>query len=95
MEADKTPGAALRTGDAPDAVREAARMLGSVKTPKKAASSVKNGRMGGKPPKPLPSIPCTCGAGSQTEGHRATCPRGRAVKRRKARGLDLYTGRPA
>jgi hypothetical protein len=67
---------------------DAARRLGSIKSEKKAQSSRDNilaakaaGKMGGKPPKPLNEITCTCGRGETLEGHPTTCPRGRAIRR--------------
>jgi hypothetical protein len=65
----------------------AARALGSVKTEKKAAASRENGKKGGGQIKPLEKIACNCGA----EGleHRSTCPRGRAIRYRRKKGLPM------
>ena len=66
---------------------EGARALGRIKTEKKAESSRRNGKEhGGRPLLPLSSIECNCGAGDNLEGHKSTCMRGRAIKRRKAAG---------
>ena len=66
---------------------EIAGFLGSIKTPKKAASSRENGKAGGRPAgsvKPLLEIPCNCNGGDTLapEAHPTTCPRGRAIRRR-------------
>lgn len=60
---------------------EAARILGSIRTPKKAASSKENGVKGGRPKKAIDELPCTCGR--QGTDHTAVCPRGRALRRRQ------------
>lgn len=67
--------------------REYARMLGSIKTEKKAAASRENGKKGGGKIKPLAAIPCTCG-GEGLE-HRSTCPRGIRIRVRRKKGLPL------
>ena len=64
-------------------LRRALGYIGSIRTPKKAASSASNGRLGGRPAKPLNEFPCTCGRGDALEGHPTTCPRGRAIRRRE------------
>ena len=52
---------------------EAARTLGGIKTPKKSASSKRNGLSGGRPWKPIEEIECTCG---RTDGtHKWICRR--------------------
>jgi len=69
---------------------EAARLLGQIRTPKKAASSRENGKRGGRPAgsvKPLGEITCHCGG--EGLNHKAGCPRGRAIRYRKAKGLPL------
>jgi len=67
----------------PEELRRALGYLGSIKTPKKAASSASNGRLGGRPAKPLSEFVCTCGRGDVLEGHKTTCPKGRALRRRE------------
>jgi hypothetical protein len=37
----------------------------------------------------LSAIPCNCGANEDTSGHKSTCLRGRAIKRRIAKGQAL------
>lgn len=73
--------------------REAARLLGSIITPKKRAhieklrqNAAENGKLGGRPLMPLSEIPCNCEAGDSLEGHRWNCPRGQAIKRRQKAG---------
>jgi len=97
MKTDPTPsergaGAVLRTAE-PDARREAARLLGSARTPAKAEAAKRNangpGRKanpGGRPMQPLSALTCTCGRGEALEGHPTTCPRGRAIRRRQKAG---------
>jgi hypothetical protein len=67
--------------------REFARMLGSIRTEKKARSSRENGKKGGRRIKPLETISCTCGGDSLE--HRSTCPRGRVIRYRRKKGLPL------
>ena len=96
MKTDPTPserGAVLRTAE-PDARREAARLMGSARTPAKAEAAKRNangpGRKanpGGRPMLPLSAITCTCGRGDALDGHPTTCPRGRAIRRRQKAGL--------
>lgn len=79
MEAtDKKP-------EIPDDVRKALGYIGSIKTAKKSAASAENGKLGGRPQKPLSEIPCTCGAGESLQ-HGSLCPRGRAIRRRQKAG---------
>ena len=87
---------ALIRGDDADARRTAASLMGKARTPRKAASSAENGRLyGGKKIKPLVEIACTCGAGAVTVDeagkplHPTTCPRGRVIRYRLAKGLPL------
>lgn len=81
-----------------EAKREAARLMGSIRTEKKAASSKANGFkpghtvVGGRKSEPLAEIRCTCEAGEALEGHRWDCPRGQAIKRRIKQGRDIQTG---
>lgn len=88
-------GARLRTADS-DARRQAASLMGSARTPRKAASSAENGRLfGGKKIKSLAEISCVCGAGDVTVDaagkplHPTTCPRGRVIRYRVSKGLPL------
>lgn len=82
-------GARLRGTD-PETASAAGRALGSIKTPKKAEASRRNGLMangaGGRPLKPLAEIPCSCGAGEELEGHKTYCLRGQAIRRRQKAG---------
>ena len=72
----------------PEEIRRTLSYIGSIRTPKKAASSAANGRQGGRPPKQLSEIPCNCGAGDSLE-HKSTCPRGRTIRRRRKLGQPL------
>lgn len=92
---------ALASKEAPEDVRkEAARLMGSIKTEKKAAAARANGfkpghpghQGGGRKVKPLTELVCSCDAGEATEGHRWDCPRGQAIKRRIKEGRDVLTG---
>jgi len=72
----------------PEEIARVLSHLGKRRSPKKAATSATNGRLGGRPQKPLAEIACTCGRGDALDGHPTTCPRGRAIRRRqKAGGL--------
>lgn len=80
-------GAMLSGGDSsPEARREAARVMGSARTPAKTEAARRNspinGLKGGRPRKDLADIPCSCGAGDALEGHKWNCLRGQAIKRR-------------
>ena len=63
------------------ALAEAARVMGSTRTERKAQAARSNGRKGGRPVKPLSQIACTCGAQAD-DVHTARCARGQAYKRR-------------
>lgn len=82
-------GAKLRNADA-GARSEAARLMGSVSTEAKAAAARANGAKApagpGRNPKPLADYVCTCGAGNAIDGHKTTCPRGQAIRRRMKAG---------
>ncbi len=67
-------------------VREAMKIIRSVNSEAQQEASRRNGRLGGRPSgsvKPLSEIPCNCDGGNTME-HKSTCPRGRAIRRRKA-----------
>ena len=92
---------ALASKEAPEEARkEAARLMGSIKTEKKAAAARANGfkpghaghHGGGRKVKALTELVCSCGAGDTTEGHKWDCPRGQAIKRRIKEGRDVLTG---
>ena len=93
-DGEEKVAAQLRTGDT-DARKQAAALLGSVTTPRKAASSAANGKLGGKRMTPMREIACTCEAGDVTVNadgkplHPTTCPRGRVIRYRLSKGLDL------
>jgi hypothetical protein len=69
---------------------EAARLLGSIKTPKKTASSRRN-VVKANPLKLLAEIPCNCAGGESKarKDHKGTCPKYRAIRYREMRGLPL------
>lgn len=69
--------------------KEAGRLGGSVRSESKARQARINGSLGGMKPKPLSEIPCNCGAQDLLTGHKSTCLRGRAIKRRLAKGQPL------
>lgn len=66
---------------------EFGRGLGRIKTPKKAASSRANGRLGGSVQKDLLDIPCTCGLDDAVPAleHAWTCNRKRTAYQRERR----------
>ncbi len=68
-------------------VSEAGRLGGRAKSDAKAAAARENGLKGGKPLKPLNEAVCTCGKDGLD--HPATCPRGRAIRYRRQKGLPL------
>jgi len=74
-------------GISPDVVQQVLQQImrerGSVRSPKKAATSAENGRRGGRPARALSDIPCTCDAGAGLTGHKSSCPIGRAIKHRR------------
>ena len=94
MDTEDKPAALMRADDA-DARRQAASLMGSARTPRKAATSAENGRLyGGNKIKPLAEIACHCGrvgvlddAGKPV--HPTTCPRGRVIRYRLSKGLPL------
>lgn len=67
----------------------AGRLGGQVRSEAKARQARLNGLRGGMKLRPLAEIPCNCGATEVTTGHKSTCLRGRAIKRRLARGQPL------
>jgi len=75
---------------------EAARKMGRARTAKKIEVALQNLEKAranlknpGRKPWPLSRFACTCGAGESLEGHAATCPRGKAIKRRQKAGRPL------
>ena len=68
---------------------DAGKLGGMVRSDAKARQSRLNGLRGGKKLKALAEIECNCGANELTSGHKATCLRGRAIKRRIAKGQPL------
>ncbi len=81
-----------------EARREAARLMGSIKTEKKAQASRANGFKPGNPGSPgrarkaLSEFPCSCEEPDSLTGHKWDCMRGQAIKRRQKQGRDLITG---
>lgn len=67
-------------------VKEAGRLGGQVRSARKTETARQNGEKGGRPVRPLTDFDCICGAGTGEDDHKALCPRGRAIKRRRARG---------
>jgi hypothetical protein len=69
---------------------DAGRALGSIKTPKKAASSAANIAKA-NPLKSLAEIACKCdgGASNVRSDHRGHCPKYRAIRYRELKGLPL------
>ena len=88
---EKQVGRDLSAGSE-EARREAARLMGSARTERKAAAARENARKriqgGGRPFKPIAEIECTCGAGMELK-HSSRCPRGQAIKRRQEKGLPI------
>lgn len=65
--------------DMSEARREAARLMGSVRSPIKAQKAQENGKLGGRPRKDPDTLPCTCGGCPQAP--KSTCPRGLLIRR--------------
>ena len=66
-----------------DEIKRVMSAIGSITTPKKAASSARNGVSGGRKPKDISEVVCTCGAtGDQ---HKGTCAVYHAMRRAKKR----------
>jgi len=69
--------------------RDQAASAGSRTSEAKAAASRANGATGGRKPKPLSEIPCTCASRRKIRkaggpvSHPSSCPRGRALWRRE------------
>ncbi len=76
-------------------ISEAARLHGSIITPKKSASSSRNARLASAARraqrKPLSQISCTCDASGVLERrkHTGTCPMYHALYYRERKGLPL------
>ena len=92
MDKDK-PGTNLHGANA-EARSEAARLMGSVKSEKKAAAARANAQKTYKPMKALADIACECERAAGDVGlppfkHKSTCLRGRAIKYRLQKGLPL------
>jgi hypothetical protein len=70
-----------------DARREAARLMGSVKSDEKKRAALENlakrpaDKLGGRKRRDIGEYPCTCAV----ETHHWTCPRGQAIKREAKR----------
>jgi hypothetical protein len=80
-----------------EVARQAAAILGSIRTEKKAKAAAANGfkqgnKHGGQKPKLLSEIPCSCSVGDALTGHRWDCGRGQAIIRRGKQGRDIQTG---
>ena len=92
-ETGEKAGESLRAGSE-DSRREAARMMGSAKSEKKAAAARANAQKTYKPMKVLADIVCLCSPPEGDPGlppfkHKSTCLRGRAIKYRTEKGLPL------
>jgi hypothetical protein len=75
----------MRGMDEKELISRAMSVIGARTSLAKAATSRENGRRGGRPRgtgKPLAEISCNCGAVAD-DAHKATCPRGRAFRRRQ------------
>jgi hypothetical protein len=69
---------------------EAARIMGSIKSERKAKAARKNAERAGRPAKPLAEFHCNCGAGDTAfTGHKSLCPRGRKIRRLQEQGKPL------
>ncbi len=66
---------------------EAARALRGIPSEKRVEASRENGKRGGRPPKLLEEIFCTCGG--KGLDHKSTCPRGRTIRQRRKKGQPL------
>ncbi len=67
----------------PEEIRRVMSALGSIKSPEKAVTSARNGKNGGRKPKDISEVICTCGAtGNQ---HKGTCAVYHAMRRAKKR----------
>ena len=87
----KKPGGDLHGANA-DARSAAARLMGSVRSEKKAAAAKANAQKTYHPMKALADIVCGCNApgdGLPPFQHKSICLRGRAIKYRTAKGLPL------
>lgn len=87
------PGALLHSDDL-EARRQAAVLLGSRRSSRKAVTSAANGRLGGKQIKLLVEVACTCNRVGVLDAagkpvHPTTCPRGRVIRYRLTKGLPL------
>jgi hypothetical protein len=71
--------------DEKELISKAMAALGSRTSEAKAAAVKRNGAATRFQAKPLAEIPCDCVAGNDApdSAHRATCPRGRAYRRRQ------------
>lgn len=69
-----------------DEIRRVLGFIGSIKTEKKPRQSALNGQKGGRPLLDLSAYDCSCGKGDVIEGPPTTCPRGRAIRRRRLAG---------
>jgi hypothetical protein len=68
-------------------IREVMAHLGRATSERKKMTSADNGKLGGRPLKPLKKIACNCGG--KGHDHKASCPRGRAIRYRQKHGLPL------
>lgn len=91
-EEEARAGADLHGADV-DARRQAASLMGSVRSERKAAAARRNAQKTYKPMKALADIVCGCappdGLGLPPFKHKSTCLRGRAIKYRQGKGLPL------
>jgi hypothetical protein len=74
----------MKSQNEEEVIRQAMSFLGARTSEKKTLAARANGHAGGRPKgsgKPLSEIMCNCSATEDSE-HKATCPRGRAYRRR-------------
>ena len=67
----------------PEEIKRVMSAIGSITTPKKSAASAQNGKNGGRKPKDLSEVVCTCGASG--DKHKGTCAVYHAMRRAKKR----------
>ena len=96
MNTEGKPLGAELHGEDLEQRRQAAARMGRARSERKTAAAQSNARKPRqRPVKPMAEIACACGAGDVTvdaDGkplHPTTCPRGRVIRYRLAKGLPL------